>query len=294
MDIRNIKTFLLAAEFKSFTKAAEELSYVQSTVTTQIKQLEEELGFPLFDRIGKKISLTAFGEEFLPAAYEIMKAVEKAESISAAADGARGKLKVGVTESLMLGIIPELLPKFKKKFKNIELSFKSAHTAELLDELRHNTLDMLYVSKNLDSDPDLKCCFKNEEEIVIICAPEHPAARGERITAKELFGYDFLVTEREGFCYGKLKSMAEKCGEVLKTAVEVDSVFVIAELIKKGMGIGFLPEYYVRKDLESGALVKPKTELEPQKYMSQLLVHKNRWISPFMRGFIELLEENSN
>ena len=291
MDIKNIKTFLLASEFKNFTKAAEEQNYVQSTVTTQIKQLEQELGFPLFDRIGKKVSLTAFGEEFLPAAYEIIKAVEKAVSIANCGENAKGSLRVGITESLMLEVMPRLLPKFKKKYKNVELSLKTAHTFELLEELRHNSLDLLFVAKNIEPDSDVKCCYKNDEEIVVICSPQHPAARGEKIKLKELFGYDFLVTEREGFCYQKLKNMAEDSGENLKIAIEVDSVYVIAELIKKGMGLGFLPEYYVRKEIESGNLVIPEVELPKQKYCSQILAHKNRWISPFMKGFIDLIKE---
>ncbi len=64
MDIKNIETFLHVAELENFTKAAEELSYAQSTVTTQIQQLERELGFPLFDRVGKHVSLTQLGEKF--------------------------------------------------------------------------------------------------------------------------------------------------------------------------------------------------------------------------------------
>ena len=81
MDIKNVETFVKVAELESFTRASEALSYVQSTVTMQIKQLEKELGFPLFDRIGKKISLTDSGREFLDVAYELLHSVEKAESI---------------------------------------------------------------------------------------------------------------------------------------------------------------------------------------------------------------------
>ena len=82
MDIRSIETFIKVAELGSITKAADELNYVQSTVTTQIKQLEKELGYPLFDRIGKKISLTVMGERFLSIAYELLKVSEKAENFT--------------------------------------------------------------------------------------------------------------------------------------------------------------------------------------------------------------------
>ena len=80
MDIKNLKTFINVAKLGSFTKAANEMNYVQSTVTTQIQQLEKELGYPVFDRIGKKVSLTTLGAEFLKSAYSILNILEKAET----------------------------------------------------------------------------------------------------------------------------------------------------------------------------------------------------------------------
>lgn len=80
MDFRNIRAFVRVAELKSFSKAAAEMDYVQSTVTMQVQQLEWELGHTLFDRIGRKVSLTALGAEFLTCAYEILHVVGKAEN----------------------------------------------------------------------------------------------------------------------------------------------------------------------------------------------------------------------
>ena len=115
MDIRNIQTFIRVAELKSFTKAADELNYVQSTVTMQIQQLEKELGYPLFDRIGKKVSLTSLGMEFLTYAYEILHAVEKAETLGRNSDNAHGILRLGVSESILFGVLADFLPAFKEK-----------------------------------------------------------------------------------------------------------------------------------------------------------------------------------
>ena len=147
MDIRNVKTFIRVAELKSFTKAAENLNYVQSTVTAQIQQLEKELGYALFDRIGKRISLTVMGENFLSIAYELLHVSEKAETLNANAPDVNGVLRIGVSESLLISVFKDLIPEFKSKFKNVELRIRSGHTVDLLEQLKQNNLDLLFVSK---------------------------------------------------------------------------------------------------------------------------------------------------
>jgi len=291
MDIRSIRTFVKVAELKSFTKAAEKMNYVQSTVTMQIQQLEKELGYPLFDRIGKRISLTSLGQEFLIYAYEILNVVERAENVGRNTENIRGTLRVGVTESLMFGVLLELLPTFKEKFRYLDLSLKTGHMTELLEELKQNRLDMVYVSASLNTDPDLCCYYTHKEHMVFLCGPGHSLATQRNIPLQDLLSYEFLVTEREGICYGRLRELVARYNAVLKASVELDSVFVITELVKRGMGLAFLPEYAVQRQLEEGTLVKPDVNIEPQTYYSQILCHKSRWISPFMDGLIRMIKE---
>ena len=166
MDFRNIETFLRAAELGSFTAAAQELNYVQSTVTMQIQQLERELGFPLFDRIGKTVSLTALGEEFLTYAYEITRMLHMASSLDQAAAEIHGTLRLGVLESLLFGTVAEMMPDFKRQYRNVDLQLKMGQTTELLQQLKQNALDLVYLSADLNVDPDLRCCYQRQEELV--------------------------------------------------------------------------------------------------------------------------------
>lgn len=290
MDIRNIHTFIRVAELKSFTKAAEELNYVQSTVTMQIQQLEKELGYPLFDRIGKKVSLTGLGTEFVAFAYEILHAVEKAEMLGKDMNDIHGVLRLGVSESILFGAMMELLPAFKAKYKNLDLRIKTGHTTELLEQLKHNQLDMLYLSANLNTEPDLCCYYFHQEHMVFLSSPEHVLARKQRISMEELMQHDFLVTEREGICYGRLRELTAQYQVALNDSVEIDNIYVIAELVEKGMGLAFLPEYAVEKRLTEGTMVKLDVDIAPQIYYSQVLCHKSRWMSPFMAGLLDMIK----
>lgn len=287
MDIRNIKTFVRVAELQSFTKAAAELDYVQSTVTMQIQQLEKELNYPLFDRIGKKVALTALGAEFLGYAYKITQAMEEASNLDKSAEDICGTLRIGILESLLFSNMLQLLPWFKNTYKNLQLQLKMGQTAELLQQLKQNQLDMVYLSSDLNTDPDLCCHYKRRERLVFICSPEHPVARRKKISVVELLAYDFVVTEHSGICCGRLRDLAAQHNASLHASVEVDSTVAITELVQKNMALAFLPEYSVKKQLEEKSLLQVDVDLAPQIYYSQILCHKKRWSSPFMEELIK-------
>lgn len=289
MDVRNIQTFIRVAELSSFTQVAREMNYVQSTVTMQIQQLERELGYPLFDRIGKKVSLTALGTEFLAYAYEVMHLLQRAQGLGEENAALHGTLRVGVLESLLYGPLLPLLPRFRAAYPNVDLQLKMGQTTELLRELKENKLDMVYLSAELNTDPDLRCCYRRLEERVFIGAPAHPVAGKRKVAMEELFGYDFLVTERGGICYGRLRELAAQRGVLLRDAVEVDSTAVITELVAKGMGLAFLPAYSVAKPIADGKVVRVDADVPPQTYYSQILCHKSRWMSPFMTGLVDAI-----
>lgn len=290
MDIRNVKTFVRVAELKSFTKAAEKLNYVQSTVTAQIKQLEKELGYSLFDRIGKKISLTVMGERFLSIAYELLKVSEKAENLNVDSSEIKGVLRVGVSESLLISVFNNLIPEFKAKFKNIDLRIRSGHTIDLLEQLKQNNLDLLFVSKVKNADPDLKCYYARKENSVFVSGTDYETISGKTISIDNIFKHNFIITEREGMYYSVLSKLAAECNASVKDWIEVDNILVIIELVKKGLGIGFLPEYLVSNEIKKGNLKKLDVGTSTENYYSQILCHKDRWVAPFMLELINMLK----
>lgn len=291
MDIRNIQTFIRAAELGSFTKAANALGYVQSSVSMQIMQLEQELEFPLFDRIGKSVSLTALGKDFLRYAYEIVRTMEEASNLGKDVKNLHGTLRVGILESLLFSNMLQLIPKFRCTYKNVDMQLKMGQASELLQLLKQNQLDMVYLSAGPNADPDLHCHYKRREQLVFVCSPLHSIAEKEKVSAVELFESDFIVTEHAGICYGKLQELTQRYMATLHTSVEVDSTVAIAELLQKNMAVAFLPEYSVRKQLEQGSLVRLDVDMEPQVYYSQILGHKSRWVSPYMVGLVEIIQK---
>lgn len=286
METRTLHTFIRVAELQSFTKAAKELDFAQSTVTMQIRQLEAELGVPLFDRIGKRISLTAAGRKFLSHAYEITHIVQKAGALGTQTDGV---LRIGVLESLLFGKLTALLPRFRAAYPQVDLQIKMGRAAELLEQIKQNELDMVYLSADLNTDPDLVCLYKQQEELVFLCGADHPLAAHRSVSLSELFENDFIVTERSGVCFGRLRRLAAEQNKLLRDPLEIDSTAVIATLLKAGKDLAFLPAYAVAQPLSDGSLVRLSVDTPPETYYRQVLCHKDRWISPILQAFLELI-----
>ena len=195
MDLKILQTYIRLAENGSFTQTAQELNYAQSTVTTQIQQLEKELGYRLFDRIGRTVSLTALGQEFLGYAYEILQTMDRAMALDGEPAHLHGTLRLGVLESLLFGTVLEIMPQFRALYPNVRLQITMGQTTDLIRQLKENKLDLVYLSAAENADPDLKCCYKRKEELVFLCAPGHEASHCS--TLQELFQYDFVVTDRK-------------------------------------------------------------------------------------------------
>ena len=121
MEVRTAVTFLRVAELQSFSRAAQQLGYSQAAVTVQIKQLEQELGTQLFERIGRRTKLTEHGAQFVPRAMELVEAARKAENFLQDQGRAAGSLRIGTAESLFMSTLVPLLPEFHRLCPLVEI-----------------------------------------------------------------------------------------------------------------------------------------------------------------------------
>lgn len=290
MDLQNLQTFLQVASFESFTKAAEELNYAQSTVTVQIQQLEKELGFPLFERIGRKNHLTLAGTEFLSYANQILQILQKASTITADDRDIVGVIRLGVLQSLMLGDVSKLIPTFRDAYPNVNIQVYVGPAAELLSMLKQNQLDILYVSSDLIDDPMLKVCYRRTEEIDFIANANHPLANKRGIPLQEVFSYPFVSTEATGYSYRKLHELAAICNITVRHPIISNEISAINSFLSSENNLTFLATCAVHDKLDAGELVCLDVDCPPTYYYSQIIYHKNKWITPYIQFFISLIK----
>ncbi|MFA6670831.1 MAG: LysR family transcriptional regulator [Bacillota bacterium] len=291
MNIRNIETFMRVAERESFTEAAKQLNYVQSTVTMQIQQLERELGYPLFDRIGRKISITPSGKIFMRYADEIIHIMQKASSINKDPKELHGTLRIGTIESLLFNIIIDILPEYREKYPNIKVELMSGGSIEQLDLLRKGRVDIVFITSGVDSNADFQCCYQRKENLIFVANPQHELAKMDKVSLEDIFQSRMVVTERSGTSYDKLRNLANARKLGLNDSLIIDSVIGITKLLRKDMSVSFLPEYSLAPLIKKGELVKLKVDIEPQTCYAKILHHKNKWIAPFVEEFINLIRK---
>ena len=290
MELRNIKTFLCVAEQCSFSKAAVMLGYSQSTVTTQIQQLEQEFGTLLFERIHKTVRLTAAGTEFVGFAQKMLLTADEAKNAMKRLPEENGELRIAMAEYLCSTFFPDILERYHKEYPNVDLSITTGGTDDIFYMLRHNEADMVYTLDRRIYSTDLVTALEKEENVYFVASPSYSAA-GKAVTLEELTKYDFILTEKNMSYRKHLDELMASKSLQIRPFLELGSVEMIRTLVERGIGISFLPCYAVKDSIKNGTLVKIDVSENQIEVWRQLIYHKNKWVSPAMRAMIKLIKE---
>lgn len=290
MEIRNLITFARIAEVRNFSKTAEQLGYSQSAVTMQIKQLEAELQVQLFERIGKKAKLTQAGQRLLPYALDILSAAGKAESIAREPEQISGKLRIGTCESYVISVLPPVFMEMGERCPGVEISTHTAPVPDLIDMLRQNDIDILYFLDEKLYFPEWIKVMEQPENIYFVSSSSSPLARMKKIPISRLVEEPLYLTEKGiSYRYAMEQTLAA-AGYELHPRLEVGNTDVITRFLLKNKGISFLPEYVVKDDVAEGRLAILDTECPRIVMWSQLAYHRNKYVTPQMKLFLEFMQ----
>ena len=290
MEIRNLITFVRIAEVRNFSKTAEQLGYSQSAVTMQIKQLEAELQVQLFERIGKKAKLTQAGQRLLPYALDILNAAGKAESIAREPEQISGKLRIGTCESYVISVLPPVFMEMGERCPGVEISTHTAPVPDLIDMLRQNDIDILYFLDEKLYFPEWIKVMEQPENIYFVSSSSSPLARMKKIPISRLVEEPLYLTEKGiSYRYAMEQTLAA-AGYELHPRLEVGNTDVITRFLLKNKGISFLPEYVVKDDVAEGRLAILDTECPRIVMWSQLAYHRNKYVTPQMKLFLEFMQ----
>ena len=133
--------------------------------------------------------------------------------------------------------------------------------------------------------------YARKETSVFVSGIDYEKENGKIISKDNIFKHNFIITEREGMYYSFLSKLAAEQNASVNDWIEVDNVLVIIELVKRGMGIAFLPEYLILDEIEKGNLKKLNVSESSETHYSQVLCHKDRWVTPFMHELINMLKK---
>ena len=291
MELRNVLTFLRVAELHSFSKAAAQLGYSQATITVQIKQLEQELNTSLFDRIGRQIRLTEHGEQFIPYASALLKAAQDAGNFLTLDSIPSGKLRLATCDSLFADVMPPILLDFARKYPQVETSVHTdAQITQLFQMLHRNEVDILFfMDKQINSTDWIKV-LEHPFPVVFVASVTHPLANEQHIPMERLLQEPMLLTTKDVSYRYELDQLLASKGFAPRPVLEAGDTAVLAKLLLQSKAISFLPQFTVQEYIDAGKLCVLSTEVPQIEIWSQLVYHKNKWVTKQMSCFLELMK----
>lgn len=195
MEIRNLNTFLKVAALRNFTQAGRALGYSQSNISTQIQQLEREVGVPLFHRIGRSVSLTQQGEMLLPYARQIVSTAVQMENFMKSEESLGGIVKIGIVESLFALLPEEAFIRYHKRFPHVKMELSVDATEALKEALCRGSLDMACLIDMPLHEMEWRIWYRMDVPIVIAASPGHFLAERKVVHPGELSGQEFVLME---------------------------------------------------------------------------------------------------
>lgn len=294
MEFRELSTFLQVAKLQSFSKAAKVLGYSQAAVTIQIKQLEQELGVHLFDRIGKQTSLTHQGSVFYEYAASIMRDMAQAKDAVSHSQKLNGRLCIGTIESICASIFPSLLTEYHRRHPDVNISIRTDSPDQLLEQINGNQLDLVYFMDKQVYDIKWEKVLEEPEDIVFAATPDHPLAqRSEPLELDEVLSYPFVLTEKDASYRLILEQHLASMGKQLDPYLEIGNTDFILQFLKQNTGVTFLPHFTVEQSVKEGYLCILPVKRFAIRTWRQLLYHKDKWVTREMAEFIRLAQELS-
>ncbi|MDO4267519.1 MAG: LysR family transcriptional regulator [Eubacteriales bacterium] len=294
MEIRNLTTFTKVAESQSLSRAAKQLGYAQSTVTMQMQQLEQELGVPLYERVGRQIRITQAGQNLLTYAVPIIRMSQ--EALLVGKETSRevcGSLRVGILEALAGDGLAASSNRYLQNNPGVELEILTETDSRILaDKLRHNEIDLMVTLDYPVSDADLVHAGTDiPEEIRFYAAADHPLARADGISLKEILEYPLIRGDERLPYEQQLEKLKEQRGARQIRVQNQDLALRMAARQSgrgKAAGLTMAPESAAQEYTEDGRLAALDYRIPGCRMWRQTIYHRNKWMTGAMQAWIAM------
>ncbi|WP_455217259.1 LysR family transcriptional regulator [Kaarinaea lacus] len=293
LTFRQMQVFTSVARHLSFTQAAKDLHLSQPAVSMQVKQLEDQVGLPLFEQIGKQIYLTEAGQEIFHYSRAIQQLLLEAEEVVDELKGAhRGRLTISVASTANY-FVPTLLGIFHQRFPDVTVSLDVTNRKTLLQQLNENEVDLVVMGQP-PVEMDLEAGTFMENPLVVIAPPDHPLAQEKNIPMARMEDEVFLTRERGSGTRGAIERFFTQHGVHLTTGMEIASNEAIKQSVQAGLGLGLLSRDTLEMELALNKLVILDVEDFPIVRHWYVMHRKGKRLSPIAQAFKQFLLEEAN
>ena len=288
LTLRQLEILEAVARHGSFSRASKDVHLTQPAVSMQIKQLEESLGLPLFEHVGKKIHLTEAGRETLATSQAIGRELDNLEHTLADLQGLRGgTLKISVTSTASY-FAARLMALFRQVHPEAHISLNVVNRATLLNHLTGNSVDLALMGQppegmGLTAEPFM------ENPLVVIASPNHPLAQLHDIPLARLARETLVGREPGSGTRGAVEKVFAEHGLELSVAMEMNKNEAIKQAVEAGLGLGVVSLHIVQSELASGELCVLDVQGFPLLRQWYLVQREGKRLGPAARAFSEFV-----
>ena len=283
-SLRQLRTFAAVARHLSFVRAAEELHLTPPAVSMQVKELETEVGLPLFDRSGKAVSLTTAGEYLLSYTRKVLATLKDAEDALARFKGlAGGQLTVGMVSTAKY-FLPSLMARFRDEHPGVSLGMKLGNREQLVAMMQRGEADLAIMGR-----PPKEWATRAEpfaqHPHVLVTSTTHPFTRMEEVPAAALHNEEFIMREAGSGTRAAMEEYAAAHHLQLRMAMEMTSNETIKQAVMAGMGVSLLSLHTIAFELSHGTIATPEVEGLPVMRRWHVVNNLGKLLSPPAEAF---------
>ena len=275
MDLRQLEIIRAIADTGSFTAAGGKLHVSQSAISRQILLLGEELGEPVFHRIGRRIRITPAGESLLQLSHRVFRDLqETVSSISDKRESLSGAMRLVGGMTVCLYVFPALLAEVRRVHPHLDMKVTVGSAERSIAMLRSGAGDLGMITLPVEA-TDLISVPVLEEELLLITYPAHPLAKKKSITPADLHKQDFVLFETGSITRRLVESFFAREGVEPEIIMETENVEIIKAMVRSGLGISIIPSVAAASDIRTGQLFSSRIA-------GHSLVRQTGWLYPKM------------
>ncbi len=285
VTLRQLRVFASVARHLSFARAAEELDLSPPTISMQIKELEAEVGLPLFDRTSRKVTLTTVGEYLLAYTRKVLAAMRDAEDVVARFRGLKtGALDVGMVSTAKY-FVPRMLARFRDEHPGIEVHLQVCNNRdELVALMQQGAVELAIMGRPPQGWPTRAEPFAMHPH-VLVTAPDHPFVQLERVPAHALQEEPFIVREPGSGTRAALDEYLQAHHLTMRRAMQMTSNEAIKQAVMAGMGVALLSLHTLGLELDHGLIAVPEVEGLPVMRRWHVVNNLAKTLSPAAEAF---------
>ena len=288
VTLRQLKIFEAVARHLSFSRAAEELHLTQPAVSMQVQSLEDQAGLPLTEQAGKKVRLTAAGEEVARQARRIAEQLREAGEALAALKGVEaGRLKIGVVSTAKY-FAPSLLAEFRRRHPGVEVQLMVHNRGTIVRLLAENEIDLAIMGTPPGEFETVAREFA-DHPLVFIASPDSRLAQKRRIDPRQLAEETLLIREPGSGTRSALERFLVEHGVVAGKVMELGSNETIKQAVMAGLGISFISEHTIGLERSVGRLVRLNVNGTPLNRQWRLVHRTDKRLMPAATAFVEFM-----